>query len=67
VAAALAHLERVAFDLNQAAAWLGEDASQETPSDMLEDAARSILAACWLIERPFRRQLPPGQWAAQQG
>jgi hypothetical protein len=59
--AALAHLERVAWDLNSAATWLGDE-GHETEAEMIEQSARSILAACWLLYRPYRKELPPGQW-----
>ena len=59
--AALAALEKAAFDLNAAAAWLAEGAA-ETESDMVETAARSILAACWLLSRPIRFQPGPERW-----
>ena len=59
--AALASLEATAWELNQAAAWLSEQ-GRETEADMLEQAARDVLAACWLLERPIRPQLPPERW-----
>jgi hypothetical protein len=61
LAAAPAHLERTAWDLNQAATWLGDE-GHESEADMIESAARSILAVCWLLSRPFRPQLPPERW-----
>jgi hypothetical protein len=65
LASALAHLEMVAWDINRAATWAANE-GHETESEMLEDAARSVLASCWLLERPFRPQLPPGAWRQQQ-
>ena len=59
--AALASLERTAWDLNQAAAWLSDN-GHETEADMIESSARSILAACWLLGRPIRPTLPPERW-----
>jgi hypothetical protein len=59
--AALWHLDRLAREANQAAAWLS-GAGFETEADMTEQAARSILAAAWLLERPLRPQLPPERW-----
>jgi hypothetical protein len=59
--AAISHLELVAWQLNGLANWLGDD-GHETEADMAEGAARSILAACWLLSRPFRRDLPPDRW-----
>jgi hypothetical protein len=61
LAAALASLEATAWELNKAATWAANE-GHESESDMIEDAARSILAACWLLERPFRPQLPPSRW-----
>lgn len=58
---ALGRLNAIAFELNKIAAWLGE-VGVETESDMLDKAARGILAACWLLERPIRLQLPPERW-----
>jgi hypothetical protein len=51
----------VAWDVNAAASWLSRE-GHPTEADMLEQAARSILAACWLLERPFRAQPPPERW-----
>jgi hypothetical protein len=50
----LGRLDGLARELKAAAAWL-RDSGLETEADMLEQSARSILAACWLIERPIRR------------
>lgn len=58
---ALQALEHLAWQMNQAAHWLGE-AGMETEADMIEQAARSVLASCWLLERPIRPQVPPGRW-----
>lgn len=58
---ALERLNDLAFELNAAGAWLGE-CGAETEADMLESAARSILSACWLLERPIRPDPPAGQW-----
>jgi len=59
--AALDALEALAWQLNQAGAWLGE-CGAETETDMLEQAARSILAACWLLSRPIRGEPGPERW-----
>ena len=56
----------VAWELNSAASWLGDEV-HETEADMLEQSARSILAACWLLSRPFRRQPPPDRWQQLAG
>jgi hypothetical protein len=58
---ALEALEAIAWQLNAAGAWLGE-CGAETEADMLEDAARSVLAACWLLSRPIRPDPPAGRW-----
>jgi hypothetical protein len=47
-------------------------AGVETEADMIETAARNLLASCWLLERPLRPKPPPEQWhdgtqAARQG
>jgi hypothetical protein len=59
---ALDRLNALAWELNQIGSWLADNPSTETPSDMLEQAARSVLAACWLLERPLRPQPPPERW-----
>lgn len=59
---ALAHLDQLAWQLNAAATWLAS-LGVETEADMIEQAARSVLASCWLLERPLRPQLPPGRWS----
>jgi hypothetical protein len=60
--AALDNLERLAFELNRAAAWLGREGC-ESESDQLDHASTLILSACWLLERPIRRQPTPERWA----
>jgi hypothetical protein len=62
---ALQALELLAWDLNQAAAWLS-GLGVESEADMLEQAARSVLASCWLLSRPLRTQLPPSRWSPAQ-
>ena len=59
--AALQRLDAIAFEANQIAAWLAR-CDVETESDMIEDAARSILAACWLLSRPIRAKLTAERW-----
>ncbi len=58
---ALERLSDLAFELNRAGSWLGEGGA-ETEADMLEQAARSILAACWLLSRPIRGEPGPERW-----
>ena len=59
--AALDALDALAWQLNAAGTWLGEGGA-ETESDMLEQAARSVAAACWLLSRPIRPQPGPEKW-----
>jgi hypothetical protein len=59
--AALDHLEQTARYLNRLAAWLGEQGC-ETESDMTNESAKGLLAACWFLSRPIRAQPPPEQW-----
>ena len=56
--AAIDHLEAAALDLNQVAAWLGQ-AGCEPEADTVNDAAKSLLAACWWLNRPLSPGLPP--------
>jgi hypothetical protein len=58
---ALQRLEALAFEVNQISAWLA-GAGIETESDMLDQAAKAVLASCWLLSRPVRAQLPPERW-----
>jgi hypothetical protein len=49
-------------------AGLGLDSAS---ADMIDHAARDLLASCWLLKRPLRPKPPPEQWhdgqqAAQQ-
>jgi hypothetical protein len=60
---AIDHLEALAFQLNRASSWAA-DQDCETEADMLESAARSVLAACHLLGRPLRRDPPPERWQA---
>lgn len=61
-------LERTARYLNLLASWLGEQGAAENEADMIDGAARDLLAAAFLLERPLKPKLPPQQWAqpAQQ-
>jgi hypothetical protein len=59
--AAIDCLEATAIYLNRLAAWLSE-AGAETESDMTNEAAKSLLAACWFISRPLRQPVPPERW-----
>lgn len=60
------YLEWLAFQLNAAASWTG-DAGCETEADLIEQAAKSILASCWLLSRPVRAALPPERWQPADG
>lgn len=57
-------LKAIAFELNAASVWLArEGAGTESDQlDQLDQAAARVLAACWLLERPIRPQLPPSRW-----
>lgn len=57
----LSQLNQGAFWLNKLAGWLGRQ-GVETEADMIDQAARDLLAACWLLERPLRPKPPPEQW-----
>jgi hypothetical protein len=59
--AAVDNLDRLAREANRAASWLS-DQGFETEADMIEDAARDIMAAVGLLSRPIRPQLPPESW-----
>jgi hypothetical protein len=59
--AALEALDGLAWQLNAAAGWLA-DGGCETEADMTEQAARGILAACWLLSRPIRSSPGPERW-----
>jgi hypothetical protein len=50
-----------AWWLNKLASWLGSR-GVETEADMIDQAARDLLAACWLLERPLRLKPPPERW-----
>lgn len=60
---ALQRLEAIAFELNEAAAYLAAN-DIETESDQLEQSARNVLAVCWLLSRPLCPQLPASRWQA---
>lgn len=55
------YLAWLASEANKAADWLG-DAQLETEADLVEQAARTLLASCWMLERPLRAQPPPARW-----
>jgi hypothetical protein len=61
----LAQLEHGARWLNALAAWLGQR-GVESEADMIDQAARDLLAVCWLLERPIRPKLPPTRWSDGQ-
>ncbi len=62
---AVDRLEALAWEANQIASWLSR-ADFETEADFIESAARTLLAACHLLNRPFRADAPPDRWKAQQ-
>ena len=57
----IADVEAMALYANSVAAWLGEQ-GLEVEADMVNDAAKSLLSACWFLDRPLRVQLPPQRW-----
>jgi hypothetical protein len=57
-------LNSVAWYLNRLAGWLGRN-GVETEADMVDQAARDLLASCWLLERPLRPKPPPEVWQQQ--
>jgi hypothetical protein len=54
-------LNSLAWYLNRLAGWLGR-AGVETEADMIDQAAKDLLASCWLLERPLRPKPPPEVW-----
>jgi hypothetical protein len=60
------YLEWLAREANQAAAWLAEQ-GLETEADLVESAARTLLATCHMLERPLRPELPPERWQQADG
>lgn len=50
-------LERISFELADIAAWLSR-LDADAPAVMLEDAARNVAAAGWVVETPVRSRLP---------
>ena len=57
--AVLGELETTAETLNRIAVALdGQDAT--VPAEILEQAARSIAAACWILQAPVRVYMPGG-------
>jgi len=62
---ALERLNAVAWELNQVATWLAQ-AGIETEADMINQAAKDLLASCWLLERPIRARPAPERWSQPQ-
>ena len=58
---AVDHLEKLAWDLNAAAAWLGREGC-ESESDQLDHASVLVLAACQLLSRPIRPRPVAERW-----
>lgn len=57
----IADIEAMAHYANSIAAWLGEQ-GLETEASAVDDASKSLLSACWFLDRPLRSQLPPQRW-----
>jgi len=54
-ALAIAELERISGTLSQMSMWAdGDSPDRERVSIMLEDAAKAVMAAGWLLERAGR-------------
>jgi hypothetical protein len=62
----LDQLNACAWWLNRLAGWLGQR-GVETEADIIEQAARNLLASCWLLERPLRANPPPEVWKGTPG
>ena len=60
-------LDRLAFELNRAACWASDEAGDETAGDLIDQAARSVLAAARLLDRPIRADPTPQRWRQAQG
>jgi hypothetical protein len=58
-------LDTLAFELNKAAVWASDTAGDETAGDLLDQAAKNVLAAARLLDRPLRADPPPSRWKAQ--
>ncbi len=63
--AALAELEKIALSLNDAADWAASR-DADGAAAMLEDAARLVAAAAWVLEIPVRSRAP-GSFTAAVG
>ena len=57
----LDQLDGTMWWLNKLAGWLGERGI-ESESDLLDQAAKDIATACWLLSRPLRAKPPPEAW-----
>ena len=57
----LQELETGAKWLNALAAWLGQQGI-ESEADVIDQAARDLLAAAYMLERPLRPRPPPERW-----
>jgi len=60
----LDQLDATAWWLNKLAGWLGERGA-ESEADLLDQAAKDIATACWLLSRPLRAKPPPEAWRQQ--
>ena len=57
----LDQLDATAWWLNKLAGWLASR-DVESEADLLDQAAKDIATACWLLSRPLRAKPPPEQW-----
>lgn len=57
----LAQLDATMWWLNRLSTWLGQR-DVESESDLLDQAAKDIATACWLLSRPLRAKPPPERW-----
>jgi hypothetical protein len=53
----LAELERISFTLADISTWLSHN-DADAAAVMLEDAARNVAAAGWVLETPIRPRIP---------
>lgn len=61
----LDQLDATMWWLNKLAGWLGER-GVESEADLLDQAAKDIATACWLLSRPIRAKPPPEAWRQPQ-
>ena len=61
----LDQVDQTAWWLNKLAGWLASR-EVESEADLLDQAAKDIATACWLLSRPIRAKPPPEAWKAAQ-